>query len=152
MWQTTNTATTATAVATALTILWSVAAAAQSTSAQGPAAEANAWYQAVRRELDAALEQMLERLGSVEIPARERAQARAQLEEHFRGIIANLNSEIEEVGRRVLAEQAEHDAREDHFCGTDLAALTLLERVGEDPADAQNALLAGFQCRTASKA
>ena len=106
MWETIKTAT---AVATAFTILWS-AAAAQSTSAQGPRADASAWYQAVRRELDVMLEDLLERLSSAEIPAGERAQARAQVEGHLRGIVANLDTEIEAIGHRVLlAEQAEHD-------------------------------------------
>ena len=36
---------------------------------------------------------------------------------------------IEEVGRGVPAEQAEHDAQEDRFCGTDLAAF----RLGKQP-------------------
>ena len=48
-----------------------------------------------------------------------------------------------------MAERAEHDPQEDHFCSTNLVAYRLFERVTEDPTDAQNALLAGFQCRTA---
>ena len=60
------------AVAMALTVLWSVCAA-PPTSAQAPEAEARAWYEDVRTELDGMLEELLEELALAEIPAGQRA-------------------------------------------------------------------------------
>ena len=144
MSKTRGTATTATAVATALTILCT-AGAPRPTSAQGPEADPHAWYEAVRAELEAGFETMLNTASENEAPAGLLAQVRMQME----GILANLDTEMNGIEARIRVERAEHDPKEDRFCRADIVGRRLLERVGEDPADAQDALLAGVQCRTA---
>ena len=136
-------------IATAVTLLCS----ATRTSAQAPETDPQAWYATVRAELVAALEETLEsrleNMAQNDVPAGQQAQVTALVEATFRGTIANLDAEINGIGERVRAEAAEHDPQEENFCSPGNAGLRLLERVREDPADAQNALLAGVQCRTA---
>lgn len=149
MRTTTHTARMASAVATALTILGSAAP----TIAQGPETDPQTWYTSVRAELVAMIGEMLEtareNMAREEVPAGQQAQLIAVAEGTFRGAIANLDAEIDAIEGRIRAQQAEQDSQEDHFCGADIAGGRLLERVAEDPADAQDALFAGVQCRTA---
>ena len=136
-------------IATALVVLCS----ATPTIAQAPETDPQAWYATVRAELVAVLEEILETsresMAREEAPAGQRAHLIAVAEVAFRGTIANLDAEINAIEDRIRAQRAEHDPQEDHFCRADIAGRRLLERVGGDPADAQDALLAGAQCRTA---
>lgn len=75
------------------------------------------------------------------------AQARLQM----KGMLANLDAEMNGIEARIRAERAEYDPQEDHFCRADIVGARILGRVGKDPADAQDALLAGLQCRMASR-
>ena len=144
MSTTRETATAATAIATVLTILWT-AGAPRPTSAQGPEADPHAWYGTVRAELEAVFESTLNTASEDAAPAGLLAQFRLQME----GILANLDTEMNGIQARIRVERAAHDPQEDHFCRADFVGVRLLERVGKDPADAQDALLAGVQCRTA---
>ena len=136
-------------IATTLTMLCTAAP----TSAQPPETDPHTWYAAVRSELVAGLEEALEmareNMAREQIPMGQKAQAIATMEGVFQGSIANLDSEINAVDERIRAERAEHDPQEERFCSPENAGYRLMERVGENPADAQDALLAGVQCRTA---
>lgn len=149
MRTTTHTARTTTAIATALTILGSAAP----TIAQGPETDPQTWYTSVRAELVAMLGERLEtaraNMAREEVPAGQQALLIAAAEDAFRGTIANLDAEIDAIEDRIRLQRAEQAPQEDHFCRADIAAGRLLERVGEDPADAHDALFAGVQCRTA---
>ena len=129
-------------------ILWS-GGATRPTSAQEAGTDPGEWYATFRAVVEAEFEELLNRPSLAEAPVGVQAQVRAQLEGFVRGILANLDIEAERLERRVLTEQTEHVAGEDRFCGPESVAGRLIPRVSEDPADAQNALLAGFQCRTA---
>ena len=145
----TDTGKTRNAIAMVLTILcW-----ATPTVAQAPETDPHAWYATVRAGLVATLEETLEtgreNMAREEIPDGQQAQMIAAMEGALRGTIANLDAEINAIEDRIRAQRAEYDPQEDHFCSFDNAGYRLLERVGEDPADAQDALVAGVQCRTA---
>ena len=99
--------------------------------------------------LETALESGRENMAENDVPAGQQAQAIASLEGHFRGVLANLDAEIKAIEERLLTERAEHDAQEHHFCSTENVGYRLVDRIGKDPADAQNALHTGIQCRTA---
>ena len=144
MSKTRKTATSATAVGTALTILWT-AGAAQPITAQGPEADPHAWYEAIRAELEAGFETTLNTASENGAPTGLLAQTRRQME----GILANLDTEMDGIEAGIRMERAEHDPQEAHFCGADFVAARLLQRVRKDPADTQDALLAAVQCGTA---
>ena len=144
MSKTRKTPATATVIATALIILWS-GGTARPAWAQGPEANPRTWYEAVRTEFKANIERALTHASEHEAPAGALAQLRLSME----GIVANLDREMSGIEALIQAEEAEHNPQEDHFCSASTVVARLAKRVHEDPADAQDALLAGVQCRTA---
>lgn len=134
----------AAALATALTIVWT-GAAARAAGAQTSETDPRAWYETVRTEFKTSIEAILIDASEQELAPGTLAQLRMTME----GGVANLDREMEALEARIQAEEADHNAQEDHFCSTSLVAYRLWERVFEDPTDAQDALLAGVQCRTA---
>ena len=144
MSKTKKTTAIAAAVAVALTIA-GTGGAPPPANAQTPEADPRAWYEAVRTELKENIEDVMSHAVEQEIAAGALAQLRMTME----GGVANLDREMEGLETRIQEEEANHNAQEEHFCSTSLVAHRLWERVFEEATDAQDALLAGIQCRTA---
>ena len=144
MSKTKKTTAIAAAVAVALTIA-GTGGAPRPASAQTPEADPRAWYEAVGTELKENIEDVMSRASEQEVAAGALAQLRMTME----GGVANLDREMGALEARIQAEEADHNAQEDHFCDAKLVAIRLAKRVYDDPTDAQDALLASVQCRTA---